>query len=364
MQCGVVVRPDQIRERRTAAGFGMTDLLIAGAGPAGLFTALFARAAGLSVLVVEPRRSPIDKACGEGLMPGAVRLLGELGLQVGTDLPGRPFHGIRYLDGDRVAESRFRSAAGWGVRRAELQSALHRTAVERGVEFTDGAIDSVQQDVDRVTAGGHTARYLVAADGLHSPIRRSLGLQVPDPAAARWGLRRHLQIAPWTDLVEVHWSATAEAYLTPVGPHEVSVALLTGTRASFEEQLSGFPQLAGRLAGAQGDDIRGAGPLRQRVRRRVAGRVLLVGDAAGYVDALTGEGIDIAGRSAQQLVRCLIADRPGDYERAWLRVTRRYRYLTSALLAGRRREPVRRHLVGAAARHPWLFDRAVRQLTR
>jgi flavin-dependent dehydrogenase len=342
----------------------MIDLLIAGAGPAGLFTALFARDAGLTVQVVEPRRPPIDKACGEGLMPGAVRILGQVGLQLGRDLSGQPFGGIRYLDGGRTAESRFRSGTGWGVRRDELQVALYRAAVGRGVQMVTGTVDSVEQDATSVTAGGITARYLVAADGLHSPIRRRLGLQLPDDRPPRWGLRRHIRIAPWADVVEVYWSRSAEAYLTPIGPEEVSVALLTGARASFQDQLTAFPELAARLSSLAGDDVRGAGPLRQRVRSRVAGRVLLVGDAAGYVDALTGEGIDIAARSARELVRCLVADRPADYERAWSMVTRRYRYLTSALLAARRRERVRRQLVGAAARYPKAFDLAVGQLTR
>lgn len=342
----------------------MIDLLIAGAGPAGLFTALFARAAGLSVTIVEPRNTPIDKACGEGLMPGAVRLLSEVGVTMGGELTGRPFGGIRYLDGDLTAEARFRTGSGWGVRRDALQGRLQALAIDRGVETIAGAITAVEQRAASVTAAGVTARYLVAADGLHSPIRRTLGLQLPDTAAPRWGLRRHLAVAPWTDLVEVHWSPAAEAYLTPIGEHELSVAILTGTRASFDDQLSAFPQLAARLTGINGDDIRGAGPLRQRVRSRVSGRVLLVGDAAGYVDAITGEGVDVAARCAKELVRCVLADRPADYERAWHRVTRRYRLLTSALLAGRRREWARRRLVGTAARHPKIFDLAVRQLTR
>lgn len=368
----------------------MTDLLIAGAGPAGLLTALHARAAGLTVQVVDPRTGSIDKACGEGLMPGAVRLLAGLGLEVGRDVPGQPFHGIRYLDGDSRAETRFRTGTGWGVRRDLLHRVLAAAADDRGVVRTVGAVHDIRQTPSgisatvrtaaaRTTAAGTTAgttsgsepaettvsaRYLVAADGLHSPIRRSLGLQQDDTGPARWGLRRHVSVAPWTDLVEVHWSPHAEAYVTPVGPDQVSVALLTDRRGSFDDQLTAFPALAARLAGHPADDVRGAGPLRQRVSRRVAGRVLLVGDAAGYVDALTGEGIDVAARSAQELVRCLVAGRPDAYERAWSRQTRRYRWITGSLLAARRREPVRRHLVGAAARLPRVFDVAVDQLTR
>ncbi len=80
-----------------------------------------------------------------------------------------------------------------------------------------------------------------------------------------------------------------------------------------------------------------AGPLRQKVRSRVAGRVLLAGDAAGYVDALTGEGLGIAFGGAELLVGCVVADRPGDYDRQWRRMSRRYRLLTAALPKGRLR---------------------------
>ena len=81
--------------------------------------------------------------------------------------------------------------------------------------------------------------------------------------------------------------------------------------------------------------VRGAGPLRQRCRRVVAGRVLLVGDAAGYVDALTGEGIAISLAAADESwPTALVADRPLDYEAAWRRASRRYRLLTHTLRAG------------------------------
>jgi flavin-dependent dehydrogenase len=94
----------------------------------------------------------------------------------------------------------------------------------------------------------------------------------------------------------------------------------------------------------------------------VAGRVLLVGDAAGYVDALTGEGIAVAVAGARALVDCLARDRPQDYERAWRRASRSYRVLTGSLLWARRQPLLGPAVVPAAARLPWVFGRAVDQL--
>ncbi len=344
---------------RSAGRAVEVDVLVAGAGPVGLSVALMAAKAGLSVAVVDPRDDPVDKACGEGLMPAAVTALRQLGVAPA----GREFHGIRYLQasGPRSAQARFTAGPGLGVRRTELHRAIAAAAAAAGVQRVRGLVEDVRQSGGAVHAAGWSGRWLVAADGLHSTVRRELGLDRPVGVRARYGLRRHFACAPWSDLVEVHWSASAEAYVTPVGESVVGVAVLTGVRGrSFEDWLCEFPVLAAHLAGAEPvSAVRGAGPLGQRSARRVAGRVLLVGDAAGYVDALTGEGIAVGLAQAAALVGCLAQDRPQAYEQAWRSVSRRSRMLTQAVLFASQHRQLRSRLVPAASRAPALFRAAV-----
>lgn len=354
----------------------MIDLLVVGGGPVGLAAAIEARGAGLSATIVEPRAAPIDKACGEGLMPGAVEALARLGV----DPPGHALAGIGYRDGSRRVDHWFRSGPGRGVRRTGLQAALAERAGELGVDLLTGRVVGLDQDADSVTAqlaepgslgasAGIRARWVLGADGLHSTVRELTGLAAPSGGARRFGLRRHFAIAPWSDLVEVHWTQVpqtgpAEVYVTPVAADEVGIAVLGPRHSDYDSVVLSVRHLAERLDGvAATTGLRGAGPLRQRTSARTRGRVLLVGDASGYVDAITGEGIRVGLAQARAAIECIVAGDPARYESAWRRATRDYRMLTSALVAlgG---SPLRRAIVPAARALPGVYGAIVERLAR
>jgi flavin-dependent dehydrogenase len=308
------------------------------------------------VIVAEPRDTPIDKACGEGLMPGG---LAELAL-LGVDPAGMPLRGIAYLNEHRRAEAPFRDRPGRGVRRTTLQAALASRAKEQDTEWISTRITSVDQDAHGVTAAGIRAKWLIAADGLHSPVRRAVGINAVAGTPRRYGVRWHYQVPAWSEFVEVHWSRWGEAYVTPVEPDLVGVAI----RSRERPELAWFPRLAHHLQGASRGRARGCGPMRQVVSRRVAGRVLLVGDAAGYEDALTGEGVSLAVKLAAAAVSAIADDMPSSYESAWHRITRDYRLLTRGLVLTTVSPAARRAIVPACTLLPGVFKQAVHILAR
>jgi flavin-dependent dehydrogenase len=366
------------------------DLAVVGGGPAGLAVAIEARLAGLSVAVFDRALGPgIDKACGEGLMPDAVARLASLGVRL-SPAESFPFRGIRYVDGGTIAEGTFPQASGLGVRRPVLHRALAERAAELGARLLWGtAVTGLAPEGLATTTGPVAARWIAGADGLASRVREWAGLATagnpraeatnalpglpsrsavrPDirsaagaPDRRRFGLRRHFCLAPWADLVEVHWGPGCEAYVTPVASDLVGVAILWSgeARGGFDDLLARFPALAARLAGAPAASRdRGSGPLRQRVRGVVAGRVALVGDASGYFDAITGEGLAVALHQAAALARVLTAGDLSAYEAAHRRIGRLPDFMTGLMLAIERRPRLRRRAIAALAAEPALFSR-------
>jgi flavin-dependent dehydrogenase len=334
------------------------DLLIVGGGPAGLFCAIAARRQGLTVELIEARKPPLDKACGEGLMPDGLALLQEAGVKLAK---GRSFAGISYHQGDLKVEGRFPAGyAGAGVRRLDLHQALVQRAEEVGVELRWGVkAEAILPTGIQTSEGNLPARYIVAADGLHSKLRQWSGLEAKPAKERRFGVRRHYAIEPWSDLVEVHWGQGVEAYITPVGEKEIGVAFLwSGRKASFNLLLDEFPELKERLAGAEATSKdRGAGPLEQRTQGLRQGKVLLLGDAAGYLDAITGEGLSLAFHQGAALVEAIADGRPESYPKQSKKLCRWPLLLTRLTLALERRPVLRERVLRAFAAEPKLFER-------
>lgn len=354
---------------------GRHPLLIVGGGPAGLAAALAARQRGIAPLVLERQRAPIDKACGEGIMPDGVAALRALGVEP----PGVDFRGIRYVDEGGVAEAPFPGAPGRGVRRTALHAAMVAAVEAAGIDVRWGTkVEAVSPDGE-VRTGGETlvGEWVVGADGLLSHVRGWAGLAGAPPSgrdsARRFGVRRHFRLAPWSDLVEVHWRDGVEAYVTPVAADEVGIAMLWNkerTRGDeqgqaggndgdgFDALLARFPEVRTRLGGAaETSRDRGAGPFRQRARAVVRGRVVLIGDAAGYLDAITGEGLGLSFQQAHALAAALASGDPTSYTATCRRLARLSDALTEALLFCERRPWLRRRLVRELGRRPALFSR-------
>jgi flavin-dependent dehydrogenase len=326
------------------------DLVVIGGGPVGAALAMFMGRAGRRVTVLEKSRFPRDKPCGEGLMPSGVAVLDRLGIDlVAAGFP--PLSGVRYVLAGGSAGGAFRAGRGCGVRRLRLDQLLaERAAGTPGVELLLGctatgvSVDPADVRVE-TSAGSLRAPVAVGADGLRSSVARWLGWARPPRGSLRYGLVGHLEHpGPVPAEVIVTLLGPAEVYTAPTAERELLVAVL-GRRGSLRRQgrsvletyraLVGeaHPELEGALLTSR---VHGAGPFWVAPARVAEGRVFLVGDAAGFTDPLTGDGIAAGLVQAETLARFLVDDPSGAAPRyrVWRAGQWRRRRLLSGLALG------------------------------
>lgn len=366
-----------------------TRVAIVGGGPTGLMTALALARAGVASSVFERKRWPVDKVCGEGIMPAGVALLRRHGVLERIDRAwSRPFAGVRYVDADgRHASGRFDSAPGLIVRRTALSRALHEAAREQPlIELRErrALVDWLPAGAGlrlhlRPQGGGALEStepfdYLIGADGIKSTVRRLAGMEGRPPGCQprRMGARVHYAVAPWDELVQVWWGPGIECYVAPTsegcvefnfGWDDARVAARAWRGQSLEEGLFRFfPALEGRVAGRQRlSRLQSHGPLPQRARTPLCGRIALLGDAALFYDQVTGAGLTMGFAQADLAAATL----PGwhtrggrqRFRREMLRLQRAYLRKTGAAMLLTRHPLLRRGVIRLLERCPRLFGR-------
>jgi flavin-dependent dehydrogenase len=335
-----------------------TDVFVVGGGPAGLAAAIAARQQGLSVTVADIFRPPIDKACGEGLMPDSIVALRALGIKL-KGMDTAEFRGIRFIGPGNSVEADFPLGTGLGIRRTLLHRALVDCARDAGVTMLWGARVSGVRD-GAVLVDGRTiaSRWIVGADGQNSQVRRWAGLTADIEFDRRIGIRQHFALEPWSEYVEIYWGEHSQAYVTPMGAREVCVAVIARRPVLFRSALNEFPQLRARLGTATPSiDIKGAVTVTRRLKSVARGRFALVGEASGSIDAITGEGLAISFREALALARAIAAGDVALYQGDHDEIRRLPHFMGRSMLLLDKSAWIRRHALRALAAKPKLFQR-------
>lgn len=367
----------------------MSDLLydvgIIGAGPAGVSTAIRFARMGLQVRIIDSKTTPIDKACGEGIMPSGVRHLEDLDVLRHIQLSQTfSFCGVRYHAGNISAEGQFWDKKGLGIRRVVLSDALHSAMGEyENISFSKDTLCDFKSESDCVSvstmSNNFRCRLLVGADGLRSKTTDVANLTGRKSNLKRYGMVQHYTVAPWSSFVEVTFTRGAECYVTPLSDHSVGVAILfdkamwrqANEKVSFDALMDLFPDLKKQLKYAEiNGPCQALGPLYQRTLSPVGNRVALVGDAAGYVDAITGEGISLGLAQSKALIdcvgACLLAKESkletslADYKKMVRAIKRNYEFTTWIALQIARFPRFQTMIVGILKKRPRLFDTFLR----
>ncbi len=335
------------------------EVLIVGAGPAGIVAAIAARRQGLQVTVLDARNPPIDKPCGEGILPQGVFALASLGISIPSEC-AFPFRGIRFVDSEHSARAIFDGATGFSVRRVKLHQLLVTHAIEAGVRFRWGSrVTRIDEHAVTSTDQKFSYRWLIGADGQNSPVRKWAGLDSPPVRGKRFGFCSHFRVRPWSDVAEVHWAHGCQLFITPMIGQEVGVAVISRDPSlRLDSVLSRFPEIAEKLRGATVTTRELGDTTRLRILPAVArGRVALVGDASGTVDAVTGHGLSLSFRQAIQLAKAMQHGDLAYYQDAHKRIATVAVTMTRLMLLMDRNDWIRRRTIRLFQKSPGLFSR-------
>ena len=336
-----------------------TDVFIIGGGPAGLATAIAARQRGFDVVVADGARPPIDKPCGEGLMPDGRAALAGLGISV-PEADSHPFRGIGFISGSLRVAASFPNGSGIGVRRTVLHRLMIARAEAVGVSLLwQTPVTGLHADGVLLGKQLIRSRWIVGADGGHSLVRRWAGLDRYHYDRTRFAFRRHCRVSPWSDCMELHWGPKCQIYVTPIAADEICVALVSrDPHLRLDAALPTFPEIAAHLRGAeQSSAERGAISSTRKLRQVYQGRVALVGDASGAVDSITGEGLCLTFRQAQVLAECFAAGDLRAYQQQHRALARRPALMSQLMLALDWKTSLRQRVMRAFGSDPRLFSR-------
>ena len=336
-----------------------TDLFVVGGGPAGLAAAIAARQKGLSVIVADYAHPPIDKACGEGLMPDAISALSRLGVTLGLN-QGVGFRGIRFTDSQVSVAAKFPRGFGLGIRRPELHELLIRRAEEAGVAILWGTrVSKLPNGAIELNGRRIESRWIIGADGQNSRTRVWMGLDCYRYQHRRYGFRQHYRVTPWTDFVEVHWGENCQIVITPVGPDDICLALNSrDARLRLGEALLQFPEVLNRLKDATvTTEERGAISSFHSVSTVYQDRFALVGDASGSVDALTGMGLGLAFQQALALAEAIEGGDLSRYQASHRRIARLPALMSWLMLSMDKHAWLRQKVLQVLAAEPHLFSK-------
>lgn len=340
------------------------DVFVAGGGPAGLATAIAARRRGLSVLLADGGIPPIDKSCGEGLMPEGVDALHTLGIPIpGGQYHCHPFRGIRFVSSGTQVEAQFPRGMAYGIRRTHLHRVLLEHASASGVRMMwQTAVTGLNPEGVLVAGELVRARWVVGADGMGSRVRRWAKLDRQQWSAhrnarSRFGFRRRYRLTPWSDFMELHWGRRCQLYVTPISHQEICVAMISShPNLRVEDALQEFPELCARLENAEPDSSeRGGITLTRKLRNVYCGRTALVGDASGGVDAITGEGLCLAFRQATLLGDCLAEGNLARYQKGHRALLRRPALIARMMLFLAKHSYLRRRTMQVFQSNPRFF---------